>query len=202
MAYADETEVRFLSGLSAEEIDKTTLKFLINRALRVFFEEIAVFVSNRELKPSLKGVYVNGTNREFYTAHLHIADGNLDGIIDASDVAVFCWTDPQDEGTKAAVAVSSIIPETGRLILAAAPPATVKKLTADYWHYLREPNWDLFRMAHSYLSAYFAILHLNARLPRRLRLPELTVFAEDLGKPFLDEYHKILSKLVPVVGCK
>lgn len=199
-AYCTQEDVRLLGGFTTEEIDSPTLAGLIQRANRDLFREVAVERVNDDLKPNLKGKWIDGSNQVFYLAHCPVADTSFDAKVDASDLKVFAWTDEKDEATKSQVAVSEVNPDTGRLVLAQAPAASVQKLTADYAYYLRKPDFELFRKAAAFLAAYFAVLHLHGRLPRRLHLPELTVFNDDIGQPFLSQYQRTLDRIRPLSG--
>jgi len=200
MAYSTVADVRLLGGFPAQEIDDAALASLIERAEQELLAVVAVRRTDEDLKPTSKGEWIDGVNRVFYLAHKLVADTNFDAVVDASDLKVYSWTDEQDEATKVEVVVAEVIAETGRLVLSAPPPVTVKRLTADYAYYLAHADWGLFRLASAFLAAYLAVLHLHARLPRRVHLPELTVFNDDLGQPFLSQYQRTLDRLRPLSG--
>ncbi|MCL0034357.1 hypothetical protein M1N21_00305 [Dehalococcoidia bacterium] len=199
-SYCTQEDVRLLGGFTTEEIDSSTLASLIERANRDLFREVTVERINETLKPNLKGEWIDGVNRVFYLAHCPVADTNFDARVDASDLKVYAWADKKDEATRTEVAISEVNPGTGRLVLAQAPAATVQRLTADYAYYLKKPDFELFRKAVAFLAAYFAVLHFHARLPRRVHLPELTVFNDDIGQPFLSQYQRTLDRIRPLSG--
>lgn len=200
MSYSTVADVRLLGGFTAQEIDDATLASFIERAEQELLSAVAVRRRGEDLKPTPKGEWIDGANRVFYLAHKPVADTNFDAVVDAADLKVYAWTDPEEEATKAEITVSEVNPETGRLVLAQAPTTTIQRLTADYAYYLAQADWGLFRLASAFLAAYFAVLHLHARLPRRVHLPELTVFNDDLGQPFLSQYHRTLDRIRPLSG--
>lgn len=200
MAYSSIADVRLLGGFSAQELDDGTLADLIARADRELLSAVAVWCRDEDLRPTPKGQWIDGTNRVFYLAHRPVADTNFDATVDANDLKVYAWTDGEDETTKSQVAVSQVNPATGRLVLAVAPQGGVRRLTADYAYYLAHPDWELFRLASALLASYLAVLHLHARLPRTIKLPELYVSSEGIGAPFLTRYNQTLDRLRPLAG--
>jgi len=196
MAYATISDVRLLSGLTVDEISDTDLSSLIDYADRKVLQEITIPRIQEDLKPNLKGEFIDGINKVFYLQHSPIADINRDSSVTVDDIKVYAWTDSQDEGTKSLVTVSSIEPETGRVELASAPSTEIKKLTADYSFYLgNTPDWSLLKAVSSYFTAYLAMVKLKGKTPVKYSLGRLRVTDEVSGGKFLREALRLLHQL-------
>ncbi|MFQ5531113.1 MAG: hypothetical protein ACE5ES_00700 [Candidatus Nanoarchaeia archaeon] len=67
----------------------------------------------------------DGSNKTFFVLNGFVCDGNGDGIIDSNDYTVYV------DGT--AVAVDAVFPDSGKIILNAAP-INGSTVTIDYWY--------------------------------------------------------------------
>jgi len=196
MVYATRSGVRLIGGFTPNEISDKDLDYLCDYADKQIVRELTIYHENEDLKENLKGEYIDGKNKVFYTKQAPIADSDFDAIVSTGDVRVFAWTDAQDEATKSQVAVSKVTAYSGRIELVSAPSKDIKKLTCDYRSYLAYFELRDLEFVANLLAAYLAQMKIVGRLPTRVMLGrDLRVTHKDAGNMFYEQYRKALNEL-------
>ena len=190
LGYASVIEVRNLTGLTTNDIENTELEDLIDLATKMIIEELTIAVINEELSGN-----INGTNTTFSVAHYPIADTNGDMQVTGSDVTVYAWTDEDDPSTKSSVSVDQVFPLDGIVVLENPPSTNIKKLTIDYAYTLEESiNWDLVKLACSWLTAYLFCIKKFTTVPESVvRGPIRFRYYTKPYNEYLNNYYRIMS---------
>jgi len=190
MGYASTSEVRTLTGLTTIDVSDADLTELINLATDMIIEDLTISVIDEE--PS--GV-INGTNTTFTVYNYPIADVDGDKQVTGSDVTVYTWTDESDPSTKSTVPVSTIYPRNGKIVLQSAPSTSIEKITVDYAYTLEEDiNWDLVKVACSWLTAYLFCIKKFTTVPESVvRGPVRFRYYTKPYNEYLNNYYHIMS---------
>ena len=174
MVYTDPVQVRRLVGLPFDPLDPnyvsdSVLSDYIELAQILFLDSITVLKRDAILSGS-----IDGSNVDFETPDKFIADRNFDKMIDSSDIDVYGWTDPSDPKTKTLLNVDQVFWKEGLVVLSSPPDPSYKVLTADYRHYLFEPDMDLFSLAVSYLTGVLYFRSEYMEIPESYKLGAAT----------------------------
>jgi len=172
LGYVTVTEARTLLGYTTDDISDSDLQTLIDYATELIIEDLTLAIRDEEASGN-----IDGSNTTFEVDQFPIADTNGDKVVTGSDVTVYQWVDKDDPATKSTVPVSTIHPREGIIVLSSPPASTIEAITVDYSYTWEEAlNWDLIKVATSYLVGYlfsikkFTILPESiARGPIRIR---------------------------------
>lgn len=185
---ADPRSVRKYTGLDPEDVTNENLKFYIEQADTVVFEDVAIQVINETLSGD-----INGTNSTFNTRHKHIADTNFDCSNSAVDVTVYGWGKAGSLDTRKEWGVSSINADEGKIYLSSVPASTYDCMTVDYYYYKNKPVWHSLRRAANMWAAYEFILAEYLLIPTSLRRGALSWRHV---KPYKDLHERYLEEII------
>lgn len=147
--YSSSDKVRRKLGLSVEDVADDVLEDYIENAQLDTLRDIAIYHRDEELEGD-----VDGANSTFSTSCLYLADKNFDLTVDKDDVEVYGWTDGDDATTRSSLAVSTIYPSDGIIVLSSAPATTYEKITANYYSFPGYVEMSWVSDACCYLAAY------------------------------------------------
>jgi len=184
---ANPMSVRKYTGLDSEDVTNENLKFYIEQANTVVFEDVAVQVIDEHLSGD-----IDGSNTTFSTHHKYIADTDFDCSNSSVDVTVYKWGTENSLSTREECVVSSINPEEGKIYLKTAPAATYDVLTVNYYYYKNRPVWHTLKRAADIWAAYEYILSEYLLIPTSLRRGALSWRHV---KPYKDLYERYLDAI-------
>lgn len=177
MAYTTGTKVREILGIAETQCSDTELSTFLAEATLMIIRRISV----RELDEEPEGE-IDGTNKTFRVSKAFLADVDGDSVVNASDVAVFTWTDAEDEDSKSEVVVESVNPLTGRIDLVTAPASSIAKITVSYSWYPNQMDWNLLERACAYYTAGRWAMREVAMLSTPIRVGRM---ATEYDKPWV-----------------
>ena len=193
--YATINEVRELTGITATDMDDCDLEELIELATQMIIRDLTIRVVDEE--PS--GV-IDGENNTFRVYHYPIADINGDKVVNGSDINVYTWTNSSDPSTKSSVAVSTVYPNDGIIVLQSAPSTSVKKITVDYSYQFESTiDWSLIKVACAYLTAFLFAVKKFTTVPESVSRGPIRF--RYYTKPY-DEYLKRYYEVMELVKSK
>ncbi len=158
---------RRITHFSVSDISDTDITNLIAEADRAVMRLSTTEVWLEELDGS-----VDGSNTDFRTKYVPIADTNVDGNVDEDDVTIYYATFDSVTGWTelgSAVSASSVQSETGIITMATAPTSTTAE--AGVWAIYRydthgKTDYDILALASTYYLAYLTASKLMGRTPR------------------------------------
>lgn len=184
---ADPRSVRKYTGLDPEDVTDENLKFYIEQANTVVFEDVAVQVIDERLSGD-----INGSNTIFTTNYKHIADRDFDCVNSSIDVTVYKWGTAGSLSTRSECTISSINAEEGKIYFKTAPASTYDVITINYYYYKNRPVWHTLRRAANLWAAYEYILAEYLLIPTSLRRGALSWRHV---KPYKDLYERYLDAI-------
>jgi len=156
--YSTADDMRRIIGLSTISSDPdyvvdADLNYFIDKACTLMIEDFSI----QKIDESMSG-NINGSNTSFSVSYTPVADINFDGTINSLDVNVYGWTDTSDPSTKTSLAVTTLYPQEGKVVLTSAPASTYEDITCTYRHYLSETiRLALLPLANAYLAGWLYI---------------------------------------------
>ncbi|MEM2262553.1 MAG: hypothetical protein QXK24_08895 [Ignisphaera sp.] len=143
-------DVRKELGLSVEDVSDADLDYYINKAQSDLLNDIAIYRHDEIMKGT-----IDGYNATFQTWFYPIIDSNFDKKVDPSDITVYKWKDAYNKET---VAVSSINPEYGIIIVSTPPSTEYIFLTCSYYYVPTYGiNYERLSRVTALLAAYYYI---------------------------------------------
>jgi len=183
MGYVTLPECRLFTGLTLTDISNEDLQTFINMAGTIIAGDLTIDVKDEEAVGD-----INGTNSTFKVSNYPIADTNTDSVVNSSDLTVYSWSDASNPATKSTVAVTTVYPREGYIVLTTAPVASIAKVTVDYaFTYEDALSWDMIKLACSYMTAYLYCIKKFTVLPTTVSRGPLRF--QYAAKPY-DEYYK------------
>jgi len=181
-AYATTVLFRRVTHFSVSDISDTDLGNLIAEADRAIVRLTTTEVWLEELEGN-----IDGSNVDFRTKHIPIADSDASGTIDGSDVSVYYATYDDTTGWRelgTAKTVTSIQAETGIITMETAPTSSTAE--AGVWAIYRydthgKTDYDVLALAASYYLGYLVASKLRGETPNRSQTaPEAAYLRRDL----------------------
>ena len=162
MVYCYPDDVRRYCGFRVDDVDDADLEFYIERATEDVIQDITI----PRFGDTLSGL-CDGSNRDFYTPYVPIADVNGDCTVTASDVTVVAWGVAGSIDTRVTFDVASIDDYYGRIRLSSAPASTFVQVTANYSIYLAPIDWSEITIATAYLAGAYYVFKEFLLIPER-----------------------------------
>ena len=194
MVYSNGTKVREILGVDEIECPDADLANFLTEATNKIIGRITV----RELDEEPEGA-IDGSNKTFRVSKAFLADTNGDLAVNASDLAVFTWTDASDESTKSEVPVQTVYPLTGRIDLMTAPVASIEKVTVCYSWYPNKIDFTLLERACAYYTASRWAMRELAMLVSPIRVGRVATKWDQAWITYEKEYEKCLNQAITKV---
>ena len=154
MAYGDINVIRQLVGITSEDISDADLTAILNVAERTVMKELMSEVTREE-------VYALDSERLTYQVkHYPLADRNLDGVVDASDVKVEAKSSTLSFNMWRELTVADIKVEDGLILLSSAPDSGERVFISYAYIPPTVTNDDLNDLV-NYLTAHLVSLRLE-----------------------------------------
>lgn len=193
MSYVTPNRVRGILGVEDIDAPDSVLTTFCEDATNVVIRRISVRILDEEPDYSQGGC--DASNRVFYLWNRFISDVNGDGVINASDIHAYTWTDLADEDTKVEVTVASLNPLTGRVVLTVAPTAD-KYLTFDYSYYRNQVDWEMMELASAYYAAKMWVERELLLVPRNYRVGRVTIKQYESWEVYKKNYERIIDSIM------
>lgn len=192
MSYVTIPEIRLLTGLTTTDISNDDLSQLLELAVEFIIKDLTIGVRDEEPTGT-----IDGSNNTFEVANYPIADVDGDKVAGSLDVTVYQWTIDDDPSTKSSIAVSTVYPRDGKIVVTTAPTTSVKKLSIDYSYTLeKDINWDLVKMAVSYLTGYIFAIKKFTVIPSSLsRGPVRFRYFTKPYDEYLNKYLEVMNQI-------
>ena len=179
MAFATTTQFRLITAFKTTDIsDADVTAFIV-----IADELVSKAFATRHHKEKLTGT-IDSSNKYFYTRHKAIADQNADSDVTTSDLSVYYATyDTQNKihfGT--AVEVTAVVEEQGRIEVTTAPTSVTARagVFCDYWSTVQNIDYDLIKLAATYLVAHLASFKIRGLAPD-MSMTEATFLRRDVA---------------------
>jgi len=189
--------VRKIIGLTPDIAPDGEIEPYIEYAQREFLNDIACYVRDDTLTGS-----INGTNTTFKLTYPFLADRTYDGQITVSDIEVYKWGKSGKLSTRESVAVSSVDPVYGIVVLQEAPASTYDCITANYYYYPREIPNELVSQAVALLAGFYYVMREFLLIPERL---SHGAYRFSHARPYmvlLDQYYRIRDMITAKLAIK
>lgn len=156
--YGDVATVRRISGIPPSDVTDAEMEDFIQAASVILTDKLATRVDGGRL------VSYAPTPTTFRIPHRYVADLNVDGVADASDIAVrFEYVDPATGAVTTSPTGTVTLSNTGDGILTTENPLPqTHRAVADYGFYSRPFDLSRARRAVAYLAAHLATLKMKA----------------------------------------
>jgi hypothetical protein len=194
------SQIRLVSGLSTTEISDTDLFDLILLAQREILSKVNVRVIRERVEyiDSTRENNVNGTNTTFYVKNWlgkFLADTNLDGTVDTSDLEVFAV---DSNGTETELTLSSIDITQGKFVLSSAPSSSLTLYVSYSWSSYDQTTPDnLLNLAAIYLVSAYAFLQKDSGIDAQVQFGNVRIneLASQSYSVFYKRYLELLAQL-------
>ena len=198
--YCTTKDVRDMTNLSVSDITDANLCILISHACAMLNKDVSVYIEDESVDyiDDVKTNDIDSENTVFYTYHYPVGDYNYDYKVNTSDIEVYEYDDTTDPVTKTKLTLSSIVPNTGKVTLSAAP-GTDKYLTMTYrWSAVSMSDPDnLIKLAAIYLAASLAYQKINIGKSPSFRLGNVSVRRDmDSFKYYRKLYNDVVTQIL------
>jgi len=155
MTYATDSQIRKICSIDTSQCSDLTE--FISTADKWVRDKI----TRRHLCENIEGV-IDGSNKEFRVANYPIADADLDGDVDASDVLIYYATLSTVNNFRvygSSKTVTSVVCDDGIINVTTAPTTVTASdgVYASYYSWnVYEIDYDLFKLISSYAAAGLA----------------------------------------------
>jgi hypothetical protein len=175
--YCTPNDIRVVTNLTTSDISDTELYNIITFAGHQLNSDINCYIEDEQISwiSIDKTNYINGTNATYFTRHYPIGDSTGDQDVTVADLEVYTIL---ADGTKTAVTLSSITPNSGKFVTS-APIATASdpNLYVTYKYVpmsVSDPN-PLIKTACVLLSAAWAYSKINIGKAADFRIGSLNI---------------------------
>jgi len=183
-------DVRNKLGLSVTEAPDESVNEYIDNAQIYVRSDISVYVFDDVLSGN-----IDGSNTTFTCNNKFITDRNFDKTINVSDIDVFSWTDSDDPATKSSIAVSTIYPEYGKVVLNSAPSTSIEQVTANYYYSYGPVDFDIVKDACANLAAYYYAQREILLMPKQWMHGAYRFMKSGEYKDLLVNYYNKIEKI-------
>ena len=192
MGYVLSNEVRLYTGLTQDDISNDDLDDLIDVATEFVVKDLTLAIKDEEATGD-----IDGSNTTFSVCHYPIADTSGNKTVGSEDITVYSWTDEDDPSTKSSISVSTVYSRDGKIVVTSAPSASIEKVTVDYNYTMEEDiNWELVKLATSYVTAYIFAIKKFTILPESVsRGPIRWRFFSKPYDQYLNKYYEIMDRV-------
>ena len=204
-SYVPLTKFRHLTPWSTNEVSDTVFYTFATEASRLVRNAITTEVK-------LERVFIgsiDGTNTLFYTKFKPIADIDFDSDVDEDDIKVYYATQDAENQISygSEQTVTAVDLRAGRFTVETAPTTTTAEMGVyiTYRHTVENIDYDLVKLAATYLCAHFVSLKIRGESPnyKMIGAPytrkEVSGIMPGEGRdrfPFLAEYHNTMAELL------
>ena len=194
MPYCLSNEVRLYTGLTTFDISNDDLDQFINIASSIMIEDLTISVVEEEISSGA----IDGNNSTFELSKFPIADISGNKTVGSEDIVVYGYTIRDDPSTKSTIEVSTVYSREGIFVTSSAPSASIEQITVDYSYTLDDnsPNWELVKVACSYLTAYLFSIRKFTVIPDSLnRGPLRYSYKTKPYNEYYKKYEELMSKI-------
>lgn len=164
MALTTVDKVRLLSNLTTSNVSDGDVTDLIAEATKEIVPKISVKVVREKIGyiDETRENDVDGSNTTFYVKNWKgkfIADQDLDGSVDESDVIVYSVA---SDGTETELTVSSVTHDEGKFVLSSAPTSDKDLYVSYSWSYVDQSTPDeRLNLAATFLTIAYCYAKIN-----------------------------------------
>lgn len=172
MAITTVAKIRLLSNLTTSDISDDDVEDLIAEAVKELVPKVSVKVVREYVSyiDETRENKIDGSNTTFYVRNWkgkYLADQDLDGDVDMSDIIVYQL---DSSGTETTLTVSSVDQDDGKFVLSSAPTGDKRIYVSYSWSYVDQSTPDArLNLAATFLTLAYAYAKINVGRARQIR---------------------------------